>query len=270
MTHAPKKSAKIIRLLLLIVFLIFFAVVTYFSLKSLGNYLKREAVPNSVDINQVISEQSTTTETSASPEISAIPKLISSELNLKVPFYPQAPFANWDLPWQEACEEASVLLVANVYYEHNWPREEFNNQILQLVEWEKKQFGDYKHTSVAQTAEMLNNYLNLKTVIHENPTFDDVKNILAQGHLIVMTFAGKELGNPNYRNGGPVYHAMVIKGYKTADQKIITNDVGTRNGADYIYDWKTIEHALHDFNEPIDGGAKKFIEVLPPEKKINE
>lgn len=266
MTHISKKWAKIIRLLLLIIFLIVFAFGTYFFLKSLRN--QKESVPASVDINQVISEQKnpTTSETSASSEVTAVPTIIPAELNLKVPFYAQAPFGNWDLPWQEACEEASVLLVANVYYQHNWPREEFNNQILQLVEWEKKQFGDYKHTTVAQTAEILNKYLNLKTVIHENPTFDDVKKILAQGHLIVMTFAGKELGNPNYKNGGPIYHAMVIKGYK-ADQKIITNDVGTRNGADYVYDWSTIQHALHDYNEPIDGGAKKFIEVLPPENK---
>jgi len=264
MPPTPKKSTKIIHLILLIIFLIVFAIATYFALKSLLNNLQKESVPNTIDISQVISDQTetTTSETSASPEI----KIIPAELNLKVPFYAQAPFANWDLPWQETCEEASVLLVANIYFQHNWPREEFNNQILALVEWEKKQFGDYKHTTVGQTAEILNNYLNLKTVIHENPTFEEVKNILSQGHLIVMTFAGKELGNPNYKNGGPLYHAMVIKGYK-AGEKVITNDVGTRNGADYVYKWKTIEQALHDYNDPIDGGAKKFIEVLPPENK---
>lgn len=268
MTHTTShKSTKILRLFLAIIFLIFFAFATYFSLKSLGSNLQKESVPNSIDINQVISEQKNppTTDTSASPEVTVAATVAPAELNLKVPFYAQAPYANWDMPWQEACEEATVLLIANVYFQHNWPREEFNNQILKLVEWEKKQFGDYQHTSVAQTAEILNDYLDLKTIIHESPTFDDVKNILAKGHLIVMTFSGKELRNPNYKNGGPVYHAMVIKGYK-ANQKIITNDVGTRNGADYVYDWKTIENALHDYNEPISGGAKKFIEVLPPEK----
>ena len=37
------------------------------------------------------------------------------EYNLAVPFQPQAPFANWDMPYQEACEEAS-LIMADAYF----------------------------------------------------------------------------------------------------------------------------------------------------------
>ncbi len=186
------------------------------------------------------------------------------ELNLKAVFYSQAPFADWDYPWQEACEEASVLLVANEYFGHNWSREEFKNQILELVDWEIDQFGDYEHTSVDQTAKILEDYLGLETVIHEDPGLDDVKEVLADGHFIIMTFAGKELGNPFFRNGGPVYHAVLVKGYKK-DDKIITHDVGTKNGEDYVYSWSVIENALHDYAEPIEDGAKRMIEVLPPD-----
>lgn len=193
------------------------------------------------------------------PDLTDIPK----ELNLKAAFYPQAPYADWDLPWQEACEEASVLLVANEYLNKNWSRAEFRDEILKLVEWEKETFGDYEHTSVDQTARILEEYLDLKTVIHENPTLEDVKSVLARGNFIVMTFAGKKLGNPNYRNGGPNYHALLVKGYKTGD-KIITHDVGTRNGEDYVYSWTVIENALHDYAEPIEDGEKRMIEVLPP------
>ena len=224
---------------------------------------QKEVVPAAEDINQFIAQQKTTdviTDLKATAEEKPLP----AEINLKVPFYPQAPFGNWAMPWQEACEEASVLLVANAYYEHNWSRDEFNTQILTLVDWENQTFGDYKHTDVAQTAEMLNDYLHLRTIIHENPTVDDVKKVLAQGHLIVMTFAGKHLANPNYKNGGPNYHAMVIKGYRK-DGKIITDDVGTRNGEDYVYTWDTLQNSLHDYAEPIENGAKKMIEVLPPE-----
>ncbi len=78
-----------------------------------------------------------------------------------------------------------------------------------------------------------------------------------------MTFAGKEIGNPFYSNGGPTYHAMVIKGYK-AGQKIITEDVGTKRGEDYVYPWKVLDGALHDYTVPIDSGAKEMIEVIPP------
>lgn len=194
------------------------------------------------------------TETKTAPE----------ELNIYITFYSQAPYANWDYPWQEACEEASVLLVANAFNSMELERDAYNAELLRLVEWEKEYFGSYEHTTVEQTAEMINIQYDLETIIHENPTFEDIKKIIADGHLIIAPFAGKLLGNPNFRNGGPVYHMLVIKGYNESEMQIITHDVGTKNGEDYVYDWSVIENALHDWhNTDITLGAKKIIEVLP-------
>jgi len=188
---------------------------------------------------------------------------VPEQLNLSAPFFSQAPYGNWDYPWQEACEEASVLIVANVYFDRGWTKSEFNDEILDLVEWEKQRFGQYEHTSVEETVEILEDYLGLEAVVHEDPSFEDIQQVLADGHLIVMTFAGKRLGNPFYTNGGPNYHAMVIKGYKK-DNKIITHDVGTRRGEDYVYSWSVIKDSMHDYAEPIESGAKMMIEVIPP------
>ena len=80
-----------------------------------------------------------------------------------------------------------------------------------------------------------------------------------------MTFAGKALGKPYFLNCGPNYHAMVVKGYEEG-QKLIVHDVGTKRGEDYVYTWNSIARALHDYAEPIDTGAKRMIEVLPPAK----
>lgn len=189
---------------------------------------------------------------------------VRDSLNIEVPFFSQAPHANWDYPWQEACEEASVLNVANLYKAMNLNVDTFNTELLRLVEWEKSYFGGYEHTSIAQTAEMIKLQYNLRTEIHENPSFDDIKKIISNGHIIVAPFAGKLLYNPNFKNGGPNYHMLVIKGYDTEKMQIITNDVGTRKGSNYTYDWTVIENALHDWNEPdITLGAKKIIEVFP-------
>lgn len=187
-----------------------------------------------------------------------------ASLNLKAPFFAQAPLGNWDYPWQEACEEASVLLAANEYFGHQWTAEQFNQQILQIVDWENKTFGDYKHTTMAETSQMLNQYLKLDSKIHENPDLDTIKQILADGHFIILPFAGKEVGNPYYNNGGPNYHVILVKGY-TADNELITHDVGTKHGGNYVYDWGTIDAALHDYSDPIDSGAKRIIEVFPPQ-----
>lgn len=80
-----------------------------------------------------------------------------------------------------------------------------------------------------------------------------------------MFFSGKELGNPYFSNGGPLYHVLLVKGYKYPD-KIITNDVGTKNGANYIYTWDVLKSAMHDFATPIQDGEKKILEVLPPKR----
>lgn len=188
----------------------------------------------------------------------------NTSINIEVPFFSQAPFANWDYPWQEACEEASVLNVVNVYLGKNYDLNSFNEEELRLIDWENSYFGDYKHTNATQTAEMINLKYGLRAEIRENPSFEDIQTILNKGHLIVAPFAGKLLGNPNFRNGGPNYHMLVIKGYDAKKKEIVTNDVGTRKGANYVYDWSVIENALHDWNDTdILLGAKKIIEVFP-------
>lgn len=186
-------------------------------------------------------------------------------INIQSQFYSQAPLGNWSDPWDNACEEASALIIANTYYKHNWTKEQFADQILKMVEWEKQNLGLHKDTNAAQTTAILKEYLNLETITHQDPTLEQIKGILDKGHMIIGFFAGKTLGNPNYINGGPNYHVIVIKGY-TTDNKIITHDVGTNFGADYIYDWTTIQTAMHDLATPIEAGAKKIIEVIPPEK----
>lgn len=236
---------------------------------------QKEAVPAAVQVSQLAVPALDATPKAAIDEpvkkvpaetIVESPKMnVPPELNLAMAFYSQAPFENWDYPWQEACEEASVLLIANTYFQHHWTREQFRDEILKLVEWETKEFGDYKHTTADQTAKILRDYLHLKPVILENPSFEDVQQSLAKGYLLVGLFAGKKLGNPFYRNGGPNYHAMVIKGYKSGDSaathKIITQDVGTKRGEDYVYRWSVLQKAMHDYAEPIEDGVPRMIEV---------
>ncbi len=199
-------------------------------------------------------------------EISVPPKTAepAETLNIEIPFFSQAPHGNWDYPWQEACEEASILLVANAYQSMNLNTDTFNQELLTIVDWEKDYFGAYEHTSVAQTMEMIDKLYGLETKVHENPTFEDIQKILADGHLIVAPFAGKLLGNPFFKNGGPTYHMLVIKGYDADKMQIVTHDVGTSHGSNYVYSWSVIENALHDWHDTdIELGAKKIIEVIP-------
>jgi hypothetical protein len=134
---------------------------------------------------------------------------------------------------------------------------------LQLVDWENKTFGEYKDNNSQQIIQILQDRYNLKSIVHTNPTFEDIQTILAQEHLIIIPLAGKEIGNPFFKNGGPIYHVIVIKGYNSTNQTVITEDVGTSHGENYIYSWETLQKANHDYSTPIENGKKIIIEVLP-------
>lgn len=190
---------------------------------------------------------------------------LPSQVNLDVPFTSQAPFGNWDLPYQEACEEASLLMV-DAFYEtrtDNISPQIAKQVIDDMVAYENKTFGDYKHTSAAETAKMAKeffDYRDVRVISLKNP--EQMKRVLANGYPVIIPAAGKLLGNPNFRNGGPIYHMLVVKGY-TKD-RFITNDPGTRKGADYTYSYTTLMNAIHDWHaEDITKGEPVMLVVMP-------
>jgi hypothetical protein len=197
------------------------------------------------------------------PAPSGPPSGPPSEINLEVPFYSQAPDANWDAPWQEACEEAASTLA--VYYATGKPltKEQFKSEVLRLVEWENKTYGDYEHTTIDQTARMIREVLGFSDFeVLENPTVEQMKAALAKGSVIVAPFSGKDLKNPFYSNGGPLYHMMVIRGYDS--KNFITNDVGTKRGENFIYPFARIIETMHDWHDSdIRLGEKKIIVLAP-------
>jgi hypothetical protein len=113
-----------------------------------------------------------------------------------------------------------------------------------------------------QTAEFIEQFYNLHTEVIYDWTWDDVKLALAQGYPVIAPAAGRMLGNPNFTAPGPIYHMLVIKGY-TAN-RIITNDPGTRKGADYQYSYDAIMNASHDWNDGDVGNGKKVIIIVKP------
>ena len=197
---------------------------------------------------------------STTTPISPLPK----QVNLAVPFTAQAPHANWDDPYAEFCEEASVLMAISYITGKSIPNPDFAAQkMLEIKAFEEKRFGYYKDTTAAETAIIFQEFYKYKNVkVLDNPKVADIKQALAAGKLVVIPAAGRLLGNPYYTPPGPLYHMLVIKGY-TADGKFITNDPGTRRGADFVYSEATIMNAIHDWrtDTKIELGKKVVIIV---------
>ncbi|MBX4205075.1 MAG: C39 family peptidase [Candidatus Doudnabacteria bacterium] len=188
---------------------------------------------------------------------------LPEEINLDVPFTTQAPKVNWDADHEEFCEEASVLMAAAYINNFTIPNADFAEEKLQAIKnFELGEFGYFQDTTAAETAVILKKFYKVNSIeVVANPSLNDIKQALAKGKIIVAPFAGRELGNPNFTGDGPLYHMLVIKGY-TKDGKIITNDPGTRKGANYIYSSQTILDAMHDWNHgDVTHGAKAMIIV---------
>lgn len=188
-----------------------------------------------------------------------------AQFNLAVPFTSQAPFANWDEVHEETCEEAVVYMV-HAYYEGvrsaTLNPETADAELLKLVDLQKTMFGYFEDTTVEETAAFAKRAYGLQARILKNPTIEELKQELVAGRPVIIPAAGRELHNPNFTGAGPVYHMVVLRGYTPT--QFITNDSGTRKGAQYLYDYDIIMNAMHDWNaDDISKGAKIAL-VLEP------
>jgi len=190
----------------------------------------------------------------------AAPTPLPQSFNLKVPMIYQAPLSNWDAVHEDACEEASMLMVqAFDRGEESISREVMDRRILDVVDYENRTLGYFQSTDAATTAGIMTDHLKMAGVkVLPVASIDDIKRQVADGRPVMLPCSGRDLHNPNFRNGGPVYHMLVVKGWTA--KGIITNDPGTRKGADYVYEPQLLFDAIHDWNGgDVANGAKVMI-----------
>ena len=195
------------------------------------------------------------------PDYSQIP----SSYSLEVPFSSQAPFADWGQPYQDACEEASVLNVHYFYEGKEFTKEIADQEILDFIQFENEYLGFYRSTTASELAEISREYLGYDRVeIIDNPTPGDIKYHISEGRPVIVPAAGRKLGNPNFTPPGPLYHMYVIRGYD--ESSFYTNDVGTRLGENYRYDIDTVMNSISDWDGVGDLSREKRVLVIYPKK----
>ena len=182
------------------------------------------------------------------PEPSPTP--LPGSINLSVPFTSQAPLGVWDADHEDFCEEAAALMAASYLTGDTSISDPAvaDAKLQSIKTWELATFGYFQDTTAAETARILDEKLKATPVqLVRNPTADDLRRFLAAGRLVLVPSAGRLLDNPYFTAPGPVYHMLLLKGY-LQNGSFITNDPGTRHGADYVYSEDTIMNALHDWN----------------------
>lgn len=193
-------------------------------------------------------------------------KILPDEIHYDVPFTSQAPFRNWGMPYQEACEEAAVLITMR-YFDNQGFRDKYDarDALLKIIDWEKQNFGFYKDSSATTTAKIITDFYNYKNVkINYKITIEKIKKELAEGNLIIIPVAGRNLENPYFTPPGPIYHNLVIIGYNDEKEIFYTNDPGIMSGKDFKYSYQNIIESIADWSyekKTIDKNRKVMIIV---------
>lgn len=166
-----------------------------------------------------------------------------------VPFTVQAPDGQWSDPlFQDACEEASLLMADAWIRDIVLTKKESTERISSLAQYQKKLRGHSVDTSIDDTARLLKDFFEVTTgVVERGITVRDIKEVLANQQIVIVPTDGRKLKNPNFKQPGPSRHMLVLVGYDDATKEFMTNDPGTRKGEGYRYDQAVLFDAILDY-----------------------
>ncbi len=179
---------------------------------------------------------------------------LGDEVSLAVPFTTQAPYANWDMPYQEACEESALIMVKYFLNEDGLDADTANKEIVDLVAWESDN-GMGVDIGVEEAARIAEEIYDLEayTFYGETVSVDNIKKLLMAGYPVIIPVNGQTLDNPNFLGFGPPYHMVVLTGFDK--DGFFSHDPGTSKGKNYKYSFDTVDKAIHDWT-----GSKKTID----------
>ncbi len=200
--------------------------------------------------SQAIPEPEPTISVTPPPVVKPEPAPIATlpdRIVLDVPFYVQAPNGIWDAIHNETCEEAVILMIRDYYLKQSLTKEQLEVELQKFVAWQTERGYKYSIT-LQQLSEASSAYYQFSGAeIISDPTVEQIKQLIAAGTPVIVPAAGRLLANPNFTPPGPLYHMVVIKGYDP--EGFITNDPGTRSGADFYYREDNLMNAIHNWNQ---------------------
>lgn len=189
-------------------------------------------------------------------------------LNLKMSFTSQAPEGNWSEPWYNDCEEASIVIVDSFYNNRTLTNAIAKKEILRIFAIKEKAFGPSLNEDAEQMVNLINNFLNWKAQIIENPTIEQIKDEINNNHPVILPVDGRKLNNRYFTTSH--YHVFVISGYDDDKKMFIAQEPGTYHGKNYQYSYAIIEKAMRDYNSTdLSKGRRVAIFTSPETKKTD-
>lgn len=173
-------------------------------------------------------------------------------IKLKVPYTSEIPLGSWVKPWNNACEEATIVMAESYYFgNQTMDKKTAVKYMTPLFGIQNKIFGGNADTDATRTAKLINNYLAVSATIKTNPTLEEIKEQLRAGKPVVSFHYAKNIKNPHYRwrAGGSYYHVVLLVGFDDNTAEFFVHDSGDDvSGAYHRYSYDLIMNTLHDFN----------------------
>jgi uncharacterized protein YvpB len=192
--------------------------------------------------------------------------LLPQSVQLNVPYTSQAPLGEWsDSRQQYGCEEASIMMAMMWAWGTSVPPEELKRGIIGMAEYEKVFFGFHEDTSAQDTAQLMQDYFSSAGVARgvgeepdakvwvraaENISTNDIKNELAQGHLVIVPVNTRLLGSALHRYG-PVRHTVVVTGYDQQSGEIMIHDPFFSRAQNYRVKETALNSALWNYTSGV-------------------
>ncbi len=232
------------------------AATTYVGVGAYVRNLQEYVPPVTVPIT--VPRQSPPVASIASPTPTPVPTLPAT-VQLQVPFISQAPLRVWDPVTQDTCEESSLLMVHAFVRGLDVGSPAVQDATVRALAKRVEDLGYALDMTVEEVGELAAKDYGLTPMIVDNPSVEDLKRLLAGGEAVIIPAAGKLLKNPNFTNGGPDYHMLVLTGY--VGDNFVTNDPGTRLGERFVYPVDRLMSAIRDWNgsRPIEQGARRVL-----------
>ncbi len=176
----------------------------------------------------------------------------TSNFLLKVPYISEAPENVWTGPWKNACEEASITMVDKYYKgETTMSIEEGSSFMEMLFNVEDKIYGSNANSDSVRSNYLVNNYSSFKGTVVSDPTIDQIKEQLREGHPVIAFHYGFDLKNKNipFLATGSSYHSTVVVGYDDSKNVFLVNDPGDEiDGEDHSYNYSLYMSSIHDYD----------------------
>lgn len=170
----------------------------------------------------------------------------AQEVILDVPFSPQAPDAKWVEPWENACEETSLVMVNAYYTQENLSPKKAKSEILSVIKTKNKNEGESKDESPTKIVRMIQKLGKWDAKVEESIDLEKIKSEIDQKHPVIFPFDAKKVKNPIF-DGQVDYHVAVIIGYDDATKEFIVNDPGMSKGASTRYSYEEFLEANKSF-----------------------